>query len=384
MAQRNRIGLIFSYDEAWIAGSYYILNIIHSLKVLPSSKQPRIVIISESYSNFEIVKKETKYKFLEFVQIPIQNPSYNIFERLTNKLGRLIGIKKVFSKKPKRANIQFLYPFEADIAVKQLKKVNWIPDFQEEFLPEYFSDEEIEIRKNYRKNVISKGDMVVLSSKDSLKHFNNIYPNATANTFVLPFAVTHPNIDGINIEKLRDKYLLPKDFYFVPNQFWAHKNHQIVLDALKILKDKGDQVHVAFSGKETDYRNKDYFQKLKEFVINNGLQNNVSFLGFLDRKDQLCLMKNAIAIIQPSLFEGWSTVVEDAKALGQFIILSDLPVHLEQANKNVQFFDPGNAKELADFLQKYNNNRPVKTRIDYNDNKLNFALNFLELVKVSS
>jgi hypothetical protein len=35
-------------------------------------------------------------------------------------------------------------------------------------------------------------------------------------------------------------------------------------------------------------------------------------------------MKNATAIMQPSLFEGWSTVIEDAKSLQVPVIASDL------------------------------------------------------------
>ena len=55
----------------------------------------------------------------------------------------------------------------------------------------------------------------------------------------------------------------------------------------------------------------------------------------------------SVALLQPSLYEGWSTLVEEAKALSKFIVLSDLPVHREQINKNVAFFDPHNANELA-------------------------------------
>jgi hypothetical protein len=50
-------------------------------------------------------------------------------------------------------------------------------------------------------------------------------------------------------------------------------------------------------------------------------------VGFIDRAEQTMLLKNAISIVQPSLFEGWSTVVEDAKALNQYMILSDIPVN---------------------------------------------------------
>lgn len=42
------------------------------------------------------------------------------------------------------------------------------------------------------------------------------------------------------------------------------------------------------------------------------------------------LMKHAIAIINPSLFEGGSTTVEEAKSLLKVIILSGIPVHREQ------------------------------------------------------
>jgi len=59
-------------------------------------------------------------------------------------------------------------------------------------------------------------------------------------------------------------------------------------------------------------------------------------------------MKGATALLQPSLYEGWSTLVEEAKALNKFIILSDLPVHKEQIAGNVAFFDPFNATELAE------------------------------------
>jgi len=35
-------------------------------------------------------------------------------------------------------------------------------------------------------------------------------------------------------------------------------------------------------------------------------------------------LQNAKAIIQPSYFEGWSTVIEDAKALNKYLIVSIL------------------------------------------------------------
>jgi glycosyltransferase involved in cell wall biosynthesis len=53
--------------------------------------------------------------------------------------------------------------------------------------------------------------------------------------------------------------------------------------------------------------------------------------------------------INPSLFEGWSTTVEEAKALGKFIILSDIKVHREQNPKDAVYF---NAKDSVDLVEK--------------------------------
>ena len=58
------------------------------------------------------------------------------------------------------------------------------------------------------------------------------------------------------------------------------------------------------------------------------------------RAEQLLLMKYAQAVIQPSLFEGWSTVIEDAISLQVPVIASNLPVNIEQLGDRGVYFDP--------------------------------------------
>jgi glycosyltransferase involved in cell wall biosynthesis len=61
-------------------------------------------------------------------------------------------------------------------------------------------------------------------------------------------------------------------------------------------------------------------------------------------------MIHSIAVINPSLFEGWSTSVEEAKVLNLNIILSHIPVHLEQNPQHGIFFPPHDPNKLADIL----------------------------------
>ncbi len=80
----------------------------------------------------------------------------------------------------------------------------------------------------------------------------------------------------------------------MPNQFWAHKNHKVVLEAVRNLKQKGTNLVVAFSGKQNDYRNSDYVSSLKSYINQWELTDNIRFLGFLDRKEQLSLMRHSL------------------------------------------------------------------------------------------
>jgi glycosyltransferase involved in cell wall biosynthesis len=380
MVNRTRVGLRFTYNDKWIAGAYYIMNIIHALNTLDDDQKPHIVVLTETRESFEIAENETRYPYLEFIKFPIEIKSYNLYERVVNKVGRILVNRNIIEHKPKYPNLDFLYPSTINGISNNLKKVKWIPDFQEEHLPHFFSDEEIKKRKENQAELAENSDIVVLSSQDAESDFRRLYPNARAKTFVMPFAVTHPNFEDENINEILATFKIKSPYFFAPNQFWAHKNHIIILKAIKTLKDKGIELNIAMSGKEYDNRNLENFSKLKEYINKHQLEKNVVFLGFLPRKVQLCIMKNSLAVIQPSLFEGWSTVVEDAKSLNKYVILSNINVHKEQLSDNVSFFDPNDSNALATILKTIFSNPPKLKTISYQDNVKAFGEKFMQLV----
>jgi glycosyltransferase involved in cell wall biosynthesis len=134
---------------------------------------------------------------------------------------------------------------------------------------------------------------------------------------------------------------------------------------------------VCFSGKEVDPRAPGYTPFLRKKVAEWGLTEQVRFLGFMPREDQVVAMREAQAIIQPSRFEGWSTVIEDAKALNQYIIASSLRVHKEQLTKNADFFDPSDYENLSGLLARHWQERPTVERVDYRRNQQEYGARLL-------
>lgn len=379
MAQKIKLGLVYSYNENWIGGTYYILNLIHALQTLDDKVKPEITIFSESEERFEELKEITKYPFLKFKSL---NRSLNKFQILSNRVSKKLFNRKFFNfSKLKPVKVDFLYPNPIkSLDCSQIKHVEWIPDFQEIHLPELFSPKDISNRYRRHQYVAVNADIVVFSSEDARKDFKSLFPSSSCETFVLKFAVTHQKIDQTNFEQLGLKYQLDRPYFFTPNQFWIHKNHLVIIEALKIAVSTNPDLLIAFSGKEADYRASGHVGYLKNLVVEYGLEHNVKFLGFLPREEQVLILRNAIAVIQPSLFEGWSTVVEDTKAQGNFLVLSNIDVHQEQVKKNVIFFNPREAQELAQILTKEHQEFKNEEESDYSIFIKDFANDFINLM----
>ena len=82
-------------------------------------------------------------------------------------------------------------------------------------------------------------------------------------------------------------------------------------------------------------------------------QQNIHFLGYIPKPDQIAIMRNAIGLIQPTLFEGGpgGGAVYNALCLGITCLISDIKVNREITGyDNVYFFDPNNSSELATLM----------------------------------
>ena len=139
-----------------------------------------------------------------------------------------------------------------------------------------------------------------------------------------------PDLLTANPSDVLAQYGLPRKYFYLPNQFWRHKNHQVVVDALTILKKRGVDVVVAASGSAEDPREPDYFDGLMRKSRDRGLEMNFRYLGMIPLEHVYALLRSSTALINPSCFEGWSTTVEEAKSFGVPMIF---PISMFTANR---------------------------------------------------
>lgn len=237
-----------------------------------------------------------------------------------------------------------------------LPVIAWLPDLQHRFMPEMFTRLNWWRRDLAFRMQVRSGRTLMVSSESARDDMERFYPMSRGRGHVVRFAIeldigTHMRRG----EEMRALYNLPARFFFLPNQFWRHKNHAAIVSALARLKAAGKLSHVLpviLSGQNRDNRNPEHFAGLMGAARNAGLESHFRFLGLIPYDHVLSLAACCDALLNPSHFEGWSTPIEEAKAVGAPLILSDIRVHREQAPE-ARLFDPDSSDAAAEALLEF-------------------------------
>lgn len=380
-----RVGFMLGDTPAgWTGGKHYYRSLLSSLELIENRRLHPVLFVAPS----ELKSVSQQYPYAECI-------SCSYFEaRSTSSIvwrvsKRLLGVRTpLVAPLLRKYRIDVLSHFGPVPAWTKVKTIGWIPDFQHVHLPQFFSPDEQAARDASFKTIIRRCDRIVVSSKAALGDLDKFAPESSSKVRVLSFVPEVMFPDRLpTAAELRGKYNIAGPYFHVPNQFWAHKNHKVVVEALTHMKKKGVEGCVIATGQGHDYRNPGFFNELTSAIRDRGLSTAFRALGVIPYSDLLGLMHHSLAVINPSLFEGWSTTVEEAKALGKKVLLSDIAVHREQCPIRAVFFPPHDAVALAtamlDVLQcakPHASESPAELVLQHDRLRRSFAQQYQDIV----
>ena len=354
MLRRLTIGLRYKHQDAWVGGVYYVRNLVRGFGLLPPSRRPQLVIVGGDKAALKDLQQATGYPDLHRVSRT----------RIVRAPARSWPMSLLPAREPQLDLLLMGSPPGLED-----RGVQWIPDLQEHRFPQFFPEEELQARYRRNDDWLARHRHVMVSSQDVARDVETHYGRHGSRIHVVRFAsFVDPPTD---IAGLKARYGLPERYFICTNQFWKHKNHGVALRALAL--GAAEDPPLVLTGREEDYRDLDYAPGVRALADELGLGSRVRFLGFIPREDQLGLTAGAVAVVQPSLCEGWSTVVEDAKALGRPVIASDIAVHREQLDGRGDLFDPADPAALAAILARYARSDPAPAPVDYRAAERRFA-----------
>jgi glycosyltransferase involved in cell wall biosynthesis len=332
---RLRVGINGTGGTGWIGGAYYLHNAARAFTMSGHAVQ----WFAERGVASTLVPDVVQAS--EFVTT---SPTVRRLLRVVHGRGahRMAGLEWSAAK----AGIDVLAPTTRSLGARCiLPWVGWIPDLQHRDLPHFFSEAERVGRDAEQEAMRREAPCIVFSSHHARRRFCAEFGEREALVVARFPAVPDDSWYAGDVPAALARHGIAERFVYLPNQLWQHKDHATAVAAWEQLGDRAPLL--VCTGALEDYRAPEHVRTMLERMRSGPASSRIRVLGLVDRSDQLALYRAAMAVLNPSLYEGWSTTVEEARALGRPAILSNIEVFKEQMGDRAHFFEAGDARDLA-------------------------------------
>ena len=354
MRQIKKIGLLAVGDSTWQGGIQYIINIINALDAVAESKSLEVHLFKSNTQHFSDLNNFKKIR-LTVHSIEEVIPAFTFGNRLRWFLQRaLFGrLNPRYENYLLKEKFDYVFPITLSDCRHRLNTGSWIADFQYHHFPEGHGQATSREAEKTIGFIAHNTHKIILSSQYCAQDALQLFPVTKGKTHVMPFTV-YINKAHLRVENLRlarDKYHIEGPYVMVSNLFAPTKNHKTLFEALGILRKKGILIPCVCTGNFVNFAKMEFTNEVLQMITDNGIRDQLYILGLIPREHQVALYRMATALVQPSVNEGWSTLVEEAKALGKKLLMSDIEVHQEQYPNNPYMFKALNPIDLSNKME---------------------------------
>lgn len=198
-------------------------------------------------------------------------------------------------------------------------------------------------REHRFRNIAYRSDAVLVDSEVGRDQVVASYHVPRERIWPLPYVAPSYLRDTTPRADFDTHYNLPARFIFYPAQFWPHKNHLHLLEAISIVAINHPDIALVLSGGK-----RHAFERVQAHVKSLCLDSKVFFVGHVPDADLSGFYKRARALVMPTFFGPTNIPPLEALALGCPAIVSGIYGMPEQCGDAALYFNPKCPKEMAD------------------------------------
>jgi len=205
-----------------------------------------------------------------------------------------------------------------------------------------------------QKRLIKNADAIITISETSKKDIvrllgiekEKIFP-----IYLAPQTHIHKITSNKVLEKIKEKYNLPKKFVFYVGDVNYNKNLYTLADACVVAN-----ATLVIVGKSAVQDIQNYYhielQPFRDLIEKFGNSSYIKRVGFVEDDELSALYSLATLYCQPSYYEGFGFPTIEAMKVGVPVISAKTQALVEVNGKAAQYFNPDNSNELSALLRK--------------------------------
>ena len=282
-----KVGFIINFKSTkWLGGYNYFKNLFKFISENKTTKIEPIIITD----NDEEIKKDDIFKNHRILKTKIVSRS-NLFNKIFSKILIIIFGKNFFLDNYLFKNNIKILSHSGWIGNKsKILNYPWIPDLQEIYYPENFSLTNKIIRRLRIYFCRKYSTNILISSRAVREDLKKISHKAYLKSCLIKHIVGVPKPDELkSLKYLKKKYSIKKNYFFLPNHYWIHKNHIVVLKALNYSK-LSNKFQIVSTGNFSDHRDYDHTKKIKKFIDFHCLNHDYLILKIVPYIDLMSLL----------------------------------------------------------------------------------------------
>lgn len=235
-------------------------------------------------------------------------------------------------------------------------------DLQHRHLPQLFSVGERAFRDRWYRELCDQATTVAVASSWTRSDVIVEMGLPAEKVWVVPWASPLDAFDSpldSDVESIARDLDLPDRFLFYPAQTWRHKNHEALLEAVHLLRERTDNgIFLVFSGRRNQEAG-----RIDASVHRFGLSDRVRWLGFVEPNVLAAIYRLATAVVIPSKFEAASAPLWEAFAAGVPAACSNVTSLPDQAGDAALLFDPESPEEIANAIVRLWTDHTLRNRL---------------------
>jgi len=270
-----------------------------------------------------------------------------------NKIKKYISVFKDkravnnYLKKNSFSDSVFHYSYYSFYKNLEAKSVLTVHDLVHEKFPNFFGGLLNRIYLSNKKKSIAKADVLIAISEQTKKDLIDIYKVDGRKINVIYHGLSNNFRVLIEHEKevfLADKKIKKPYFIFVGNRD-LYKNFIFLLEAFAVWPKNNIYDLYCVGGGEFTATEKFLIDKLK-------LNDKIKFFLNVSEENLIGFYNCSLALIYPSLYEGFGFPLLESMACGTDVLASDIEIFHEIGGDIPIYFNPGNFKSLVEVLDK--------------------------------
>jgi glycosyltransferase involved in cell wall biosynthesis len=269
------------------------------------------------------------------------------------------GVELMIYPSPNRLSFETGFPYV--MAVHDLQH-RLQPEFPEVSANGAWEEREYCFRNGTRCATLLLADSEV-GKEDILNCYGpyGVTPDRVKILSFLPACHLATDISQSERQRVRTTYHLPERYLFYPAQFWPHKNHTRIVQALGLLKQEhGLKIPVVFCGSYAGEIREPTFREVMMFRSQLGLEGEVLYLGHVPNEDMSGLYAGAAALVMPTFFGPTNIPVLEAWAFSCPVLTSDIRGVREQVGDAALLADPASVEAIADGIHRLWTDRELR------------------------